>query len=84
MAELITRLAGSEAPLFSARLFAATAGHPLFLMETLRDLRERGVLSERGGRWHTPFDAFTVDYAEVPVPPSVTQAIRGAWSAWGA
>ncbi|MHA0041213.1 ATP-binding protein [Deinococcus sp. PEB2-63] len=77
VAELITRLAGCEAPLFTARLFEATAGHPLFLMETLRDLRERGVLSERGGRWHTPFDAFTVDYAEVPVPPSVTQAIRG-------
>lgn len=77
VAELITRLAGREAPLFSARLFEATAGHPLFLMETLRDLRERGVLSERGGRWHTPFDAFTVDYAEVPVTPSVTQAIRG-------
>lgn len=77
VAELITQLAGREAPLFTARLFEATAGHPLFLMETLRDLRERGVLSERGGRWHTPFDAFTVDYAEVPVPPSVTQAIRG-------
>ncbi|WP_174368599.1 BTAD domain-containing putative transcriptional regulator [Deinococcus sp. JMULE3] len=75
--ELIAGLAGGEAPLFTARLFEATAGHPLFLMETLRDLRERGLLAERGGRWHTPFDAFTVDYAEVPVPPSVTQAIRG-------
>ncbi|GGK89124.1 hypothetical protein GCM10010844_04570 [Deinococcus radiotolerans] len=75
--QLIAGLAGGDAPLFTARLFEATAGHPLFLMETLRDLRERGLLSERGGRWHTPFDAFTVDYAEVPVPPSVTQAIRG-------
>ncbi|MFC6659257.1 hypothetical protein [Deinococcus multiflagellatus] len=54
MARLIERLSGAPAPLFSRRLFEATAGHPLFLLETLRDLRERGLLTERGGRWHTP------------------------------
>ncbi|MVN86269.1 AAA family ATPase [Deinococcus sp. HMF7620] len=72
---LIQALSGASAPLFSRRLYEATAGHPLFLLETLRDLRERGLLTERGGRWHTPFDASTVNYAEVPVPPSVTAAI---------
>ncbi|WP_221089857.1 ATP-binding protein [Deinococcus aquaedulcis] len=75
VARLIERLSGAPAPLFSRRLFEATAGHPLFLLETLRDLRERGLLTERGGRWHTPFDASTVDYAEVPISSSVAAAI---------
>ncbi|PTA69326.1 ATP-binding protein [Deinococcus arcticus] len=75
VAGLIEHLSGAPAPLFSHRLFEATAGHPLFLLETLRDLRERGLLTERGGRWHTPFDASTVDYAEVPISSSVAAAI---------
>lgn len=73
--ELIQRMAGQQAPLFSRRLHEATAGHPLFLVETLRGLRESGELTVEGGVWHTPYDTFTVDYAEIPVPPSVTEAI---------
>ncbi|GHF31020.1 DNA-binding SARP family transcriptional activator [Deinococcus metalli] len=75
VAALITRLTGAPAPLFSRRLYAATAGHPLFLVETLRGLRERGELNVQGGHWFTPHDAYTVDYAEMPIPPGVTEAI---------
>lgn len=75
VAVLIEQLSGASAPLFTRRLHAATAGHPLFLVETLRGLRESGQLTVQDGRWHTPYDDTTVDYAEVPVPRSVTAAI---------
>lgn len=73
--ELIRRLAGQQAPLFSRRLYSATAGNPLFLVETLRVLRENGELNTAQGVWQTPYDTFTQDYAEVPVPQSVSAAI---------
>lgn len=72
---IIERMAGQQAPLFSRRLHSATAGNPLFLVETLRGLRESGELNTEQGVWQTPYDTFTVDYAEVPVPESVTAAI---------
>ncbi|WP_135229383.1 ATP-binding protein [Deinococcus fonticola] len=75
VAELIRQMAGQPAPLFSRRLYSATAGNPLFLVETLRGLRESGELSMTQGVWRTPYDTFTEDYAEVPVPESVTAAI---------
>lgn len=72
---VIQRMAGQDAPLFSRRLHLATAGNPLFLIETLRGLRERGELTTGQGVWQTPYDSFTVDYGEVPVPPTVSEAI---------
>ena len=73
--ELIGALTGQSAPLFARRLYQATAGHPLFLLETLRALGEAGELSVSGGLWGTPYDQQTVDYQEIPVAPSVRQAI---------
>ncbi|WP_407569304.1 BTAD domain-containing putative transcriptional regulator [Deinococcus altitudinis] len=72
---LIARLSGQEAPLFSRRLYQATAGHPLFLLETLRALRESGELHTEGGLWQTRYDQDTVDYAEIPIPQSVRAAV---------
>ena len=49
---------------FRTLLFRRTEGHPLFVVELLRDLRERGVLAEDDqGRL---FLASPVDYEELP------------------
>ncbi|WP_161883399.1 ATP-binding protein [Deinococcus alpinitundrae] len=73
---LVEQMIGHDAPLFSQRLYRATAGHPLFILETLRDLRERGELRQIAGLWQTPYDDSTVDYAEIVTPPSVQAAIH--------
>ncbi len=80
---LLRRIVGHDAPLFSQRLYRATAGHPLFILETLRDLRERGELRQVGGQWQTPYDESTVDYAEILTPPSVSAAIHERLSRLG-
>ncbi|WP_424950450.1 ATP-binding protein [Deinococcus sp.] len=80
---LIARLSGQAAPLFSRRLYQATAGHPLFLLETLRALRESGELHTEGGLWETRYDQETVDYAEIPVPGSVRAAVLSRVSRLG-
>lgn len=55
-----------EAPLFSQRLFAETAGVPLLLLESLRLLHDEGLLyRDEHGQWQTPYDTATVDYAEI-------------------
>lgn len=72
---LIARMSGQDAPLFSRRLYRATAGHPLFLLETLRSLRESGELQTQHGLWQTPYDQGTVDYAEISVPGSVRATV---------
>lgn len=78
--ELIRRSLGlaSPAPLFEERLFRETDGNPLFILETLRALRDEGLLKrgERGG-WSTPWDETTRDYAELPLPPLVEKVITG-------
>ena len=69
---LVQALSGTrEATLFSRRLHRATAGNPLFVLETLRFLFETGNLHVRAGGWHSPFDEATLDYAELPIPPEV-------------
>jgi DNA-binding SARP family transcriptional activator len=75
--ELVRQLSGSAEPLrFSRRLASATGGLPFFIAETLRDLAERGLLrSDAAGRWQTPFDEYTADYAELPVARSVREAV---------
>lgn len=75
--ELIRHLSGQESggSLFSERLHQSTGGNPFFLLETLRFLFEQGLLRVGEGRWHTPYDAFTADYRELPVPPSVQGAV---------
>ncbi len=56
------------APRFQERLYQATAGHPLFILETLRALHEEGVLFRNAaGAWSTPWDDTTADYTELPL-----------------
>ncbi len=74
---LIQALSGSTSgTIFAKRLFDATAGNPLFVLETLRDLLEAGTLfKDPSGVWSTPYDAQTEDYAELPLAQSVRQAV---------
>jgi DNA-binding SARP family transcriptional activator len=70
--------------LFSQRLHRATEGNPFFLLETLRHLFDRGLLSAGADGWSTPFDASTESYAELPVPSSVRDAVLARVRALGA
>jgi DNA-binding SARP family transcriptional activator len=74
---LVQAISGSTGgTVFAKRLFDATAGNPLFVLETLRDLLEAGTLfKDSSGVWVTPYDAQTQDYAELPLAQSVRQAV---------
>jgi DNA-binding SARP family transcriptional activator len=75
--ELVRQLAGTErGERFARRLYRATGGLPLFVLETLRCLVDTGELSlDERGAWRTPYDADTEDYRELPVPASVRDAV---------
>jgi DNA-binding SARP family transcriptional activator/tetratricopeptide (TPR) repeat protein len=64
-------------PRFSRRLHTETAGNPFFITETLRVLVDEGLLyRNEQGSWSSPWDDTTNDYAELPVPLSITQGIE--------
>ncbi len=75
--ELVRRLSGSEGgAVFAQRLQRTTAGNPFFLLETIRFLFDSGDLTlDERGMWSTRYDDATSDYAELPVPPTVQQAV---------
>ena len=74
---LVRGLSGSgDATLFSQRLHRATGGNPFFALETLRSLFDSELLSfDQNGHWNTPYDVQTTDYAELPIPASVREAV---------
>ena len=73
---LVRALSGStRATVFSRRLHGATAGNPLFIMESLRDLFSAGVLWSENGTWSTRYDEETEDYRELPISRSVREAV---------
>jgi len=60
------------------RLFARTAGNPLFIVETVRALVEQGSLArDGGGLWSTTPGSAADDYAALPIPPSVGLILDG-------
>lgn len=76
--ELIRRALGlaRAAPRFEERLYHETDGNPLFVLESLRTLRDEGLLARAAdGQWHTPWDQTTRDYAEMPLPSVVERVI---------
>jgi DNA-binding SARP family transcriptional activator/tetratricopeptide (TPR) repeat protein len=78
--ELVQHALGLEQPppRFTARLFAETEGNPFFLTETLRALVDEGLLyRDELGEWSTPWDESTEDYADMLLPDSVTNSIKG-------
>ncbi len=77
-AELVRRGLGltQDAPHFATRLYQEVGGNPLFVLETLRALHEQGLLyRDAQGSWSTPWDAHTVDYAELPLSPKLHRVI---------
>jgi DNA-binding SARP family transcriptional activator len=76
-AELVRRLSGTASGgVFAERLHRATLGNPFFLLETIRFLFDAGELDiDTHGLWSTRYDDATTDYAELPVPPNVQQAV---------
>lgn len=75
--QLVQRLSGTERPeRFAHRLWQATAGHPLYALQTLQHLLQTEVIRiDAHGQWHTPFDDATADYRELPIAPSVQAAL---------
>ena len=75
---LIRHLSGQPlgAESFSLRLHQETDGNPFFLLETLRAMFEAGTLWQDETGWNTNLDVVTEDYRELPLPASVSQAIR--------
>jgi tetratricopeptide (TPR) repeat protein len=76
--ELIRRCLGTHqgAPIFEARLYQETEGNPLFILETLQALYDDNLLQQdESGRWRTPWDETTQDYAELPLPNMVERTI---------
>jgi DNA-binding SARP family transcriptional activator len=86
MLQLIQRLSGSEGGLrFAARLVGATGGNVFFALETLRALFESGELRlDPAEGWSTRYDSTTTDYAELPLPASVVEAVRSRVARLGA
>jgi DNA-binding SARP family transcriptional activator len=57
------------------RVHKAAGGNIFFMLEIMRHLVEQGLLRTEGNGWRTPFDEFTTDYHELPIPPSVRDAL---------
>jgi predicted ATPase len=59
-------------PTLASVLHAKTEGHPLFMADAVRSLRDRGVLAEDGGVWHVarPLEELAED-----IPKSVRSMI---------
>ena len=86
MLQLVQRLSGSEGGVrFAARLGAATGGNVFFALETIRALFASGELrAEPGEGWNTRHDPTTTDYAELPLPTSVVDAVHARLGRLGA
>ncbi len=59
-------------PTFASVLHAKTEGHPLFMADAVRSLRDRGVLSDDGGAWHV---AIPLEEVAEDIPRSVRSMI---------
>ncbi|GIW38011.1 MAG: hypothetical protein KatS3mg074_409 [Meiothermus sp.] len=77
LVQLLRRMSGQRegGERFAERLFQATEGNVFYVLEILRYLFDQGLLRAEAGAWHTPFDSFTSDYRELPLPPSVREAL---------
>lgn len=77
LVQLLRELSGQRegGERFAERLFQATEGNVFYVLEILRYLFDQGLLRAEAGAWHTPFDTFTTDYRELPLPPSVRDAL---------
>lgn len=78
-AEWLWRLGGTAQPpeRFAERIFLETEGHPLFVLETLRELFDSGLLSANAdGAWSIPLHRHADDLSRLPLPAGVRDVIR--------
>ncbi len=61
---------------FSQHLHRETGGNPFFLLETLRAMFEAGILWRAETGWSTGVDEWTAEDVELPLPDTVSEAIR--------
>ncbi|MEW5870492.1 MAG: AAA family ATPase [Chloroflexota bacterium] len=76
--ELVRRILKMDKPVdvFAAHLYQETGGNPLFILETIRALRDEGVLfQDSDGSWSTDWDGTTLDYRELPASTVIEQTI---------
>ena len=72
---LVAELSGSPRPRrFAARLYRATGGNPLFVVQTLKYLFQTGELRVGEGGWSTPHGPGS-GYLELRLPPNVQKAL---------
>lgn len=65
------------APLFSKRIYQETEGNPFFVAEVLKALYEEGLLyQDKAGQWSTLWDEEALDYAQLPLPQGIRQAVQ--------
>ncbi len=82
---LVRALSGSSGAIrFTQRLYKATGGNPLFVLETLKALFQSGALQVGPEGWRTPYDQETEDYRELPLPASVREAVTRRLQGLGA
>ena len=76
--EFIASLMGKTVgpPVFSEWLSKATAGNPMFMLETLKSLFETGTLQAQDSLWQTDIDEVTQNYSEIEMPTVVQDVIQ--------
>ncbi len=67
---------GDGAERFSQRLHRETGGNPFFLLEILRAMFEADLLRQGGKGWSVDVDEMVAECRELPLPDTVTGAIR--------
>lgn len=77
--ELLAQLSGRESgpARFAGWLHRASGGNPMFALEALKALFERGDLRSDTRGWHTLLDDITDDYRELRVPRRIGQLVGG-------
>jgi DNA-binding SARP family transcriptional activator len=77
--ELVAQMSHSSAGglLFSRHIYRETEGNPFYVVAILQNLFEEGLLYvDENGEWATGYDASTVDYAELTIPPTMQEVIE--------
>ncbi len=64
-------------PLLERQVYRETDGNPLFVLETLRALRDEGLLQrDEAGNWRASWDEATVHEIGLPLPAGICQVIE--------
>ena len=59
----------------ATRLHEETRGNPSFLADTLKGLKDEGLLKEQSGRWEVTLPPEEISHSRLPMPASVRQLV---------